>query len=258
MTPQFRYQSLRQAARQRGLTLVEIMVAMAISLFLIGGLLTIVQSTRKTYSSQNQLAQLQDNERLAMTLLGDVIQAAGYFPDPTTNTVTGALPVVASAYPLGPFATAGQPITGTTSVALAGDRIIVRFLTAPNDGMINCTGSSNTTAANAMYTNAFRVATIGGVSYLTCALNNAAAVPLVAGVQSVKFLYGVKTDFTADNGAVDSYLKASEMTAANWNNVISVSVTLTFVNPLAGQPNQPATIAFQRVVSVMNRAGVKT
>jgi type IV pilus assembly protein PilW len=258
MNARLRHRSPHYAIRQRGLTLVEIMVAMAIGLFLLGGLLTIVQNTRKTYGSQNQLAQLQDNERLAMTLLGDVIQAAGYFPDPTTNTVTGALPVVASAYPLGPFPTAGQSITGTTSVALAGDRIIVRFLTAPNDGMINCTGSTNTTAANAMYTNAFRVATVGGISYLTCALNNAAAVPLVSGVQSVKFLYGVKTDFTADNGAVDSYLKASEMTAANWNNVISVKVTLTFANPLAGQPNQPATIAFQRVVSVMNRAGVKT
>ncbi len=99
---------------------------------------------------------------------------------------------------------------------------------------------------------------MGGISYLTCALNNAAAVPLVSGIQSLKILYGVKTDFTADNGAVDSYLKASEMTAANWNNVISVKVTLTFLNPLAGQPNQPATIAFQRVVGVMNRAGVKT
>ena len=99
---------------------------------------------------------------------------------------------------------------------------------------------------------------MGGISYLTCALNNAAAVPLVSGVQSLKILYGVKTDFTLDNGAVDSYLQASEMTAANWNNVISVTVTLTFLNPLAGQPNQPATIAVQRVVGVMNRAGVKT
>ena len=248
----------RYPARQGGLTLVEIMVAMAIALFLLGGLLTVVQNIRKAFRGQAQMAQLQDNERLAMTLLGDVIQAAGYFPDPTVNTLTGTLPVVASAYPLGPFPTAGQSITGITSVALAGDRIVVRFMTAPNDGLINCTGSSNTTGANVMYTNAFRVSTIGGISYLTCSLNNAAAVPLVAGVRTLKILYGVKTDFTLDNGAVDSYLQANEMTAANWNNVISVTVTLTFLNPLAGQPNQPATLAVQRVVGVMNRAGVKT
>ncbi len=117
MNTQPRQRIQRSAATQRGLTLVELMVAMAIALFLLGGLLTIVQNTRKTFGAQMQLAQLQDNQRLAMTLLGDVIQTAGYFPDPTVNTLGGTLPVVASAYPLGPFPTAGQSITGTTSVA---------------------------------------------------------------------------------------------------------------------------------------------
>jgi hypothetical protein len=45
------------------------------------------------------------------------------------------------------------------------------------------------------------------------------------------------------------------MTPANWLNVYSAKITLTFTNPLAGQPGQagaPA-IAFTRVVGVMSK-----
>ena len=51
-----------------------------IGLFLMGALLTIVQTNRRVFGDQNQLSQLQDNERMAMTMMADVIQSAGYFP----------------------------------------------------------------------------------------------------------------------------------------------------------------------------------
>jgi hypothetical protein len=68
----------------------------------------------------------------------------------------------------------------------------------------------------------------------------------------------VRTDPAVAGNIVDSYLRASEMAQANWNDVISVRVQLNFTNPLAGKPNQPATISFVRVVAVMNKAGVQT
>src|SRR5207302_8775414 len=74
-----------------GYTLVELMVALAIALFLLGGLFTIVQGTRTTYGNQSQLAQLQDNERLTMTLITDMIHAAGYFPYPQKHTAATSL-----------------------------------------------------------------------------------------------------------------------------------------------------------------------
>ena len=54
---------------QRGFTLVEVMVALLIGLFLLGGLLRLVQDNRRTFASQNQLSQLQDAERIAMTMI---------------------------------------------------------------------------------------------------------------------------------------------------------------------------------------------
>lgn len=244
--------------RQRGVTLIELLVSMGIAVFLLGGLLVIVQNTRNTFGSQTQLAQLQDNERLALSILGDVIQSAGYYPDPTTNTAASAMPADA----LFPFA--GRAITGTQVGGAPEDTIAVRFMTANNDGVINCTGSSNNTGANVLYENAFSIDANGN---LVCALNGQPPVtlitgPVVNGVQqpaitNMRIYYGVQTNTALGNGAVDSYLRATEM-GGYWQQVISVKLILFFTNPLAAQPGQPATIRVERVVGVMNRGGVKT
>jgi hypothetical protein len=59
---------------------------------------------------------------------------------------------------------------------------------------------------------------------------------------------------------VDTYLDANGVTAGNyWGNVISVKLTLTYVNPLSGLPGQVATtVPFTRVVDVMQKTGVTT
>ena len=77
---------LRSAPRARGFTLVELMVTVAIALFLIGGLLTIIQNVRNRYTDQQALAQLQDQQRFAMGIITDIVQQAGYFPDPPLRT----------------------------------------------------------------------------------------------------------------------------------------------------------------------------
>jgi type IV pilus assembly protein PilW len=240
-------------------TLIELLVSMAIAVFLLGGLLVIVQNTRKTFGSQNQLAQLQDSQRLAMTMIGDVIQSAGYFPDPTTNTSATALPAD------GLFPSASRSVTGTRQGGAPEDTLSIRFLTANNDGIINCTGSTNATGGPQLYENTFAIDANGN---LVCVLNGQPAVtlitgPVVNGVQqpaitNMRVFYGVQTNTALANGAVDSYLRANEMTATYWNNVVAIKVILFFTNPLANQPNQPATIRVERVVGVMNRAGVKT
>jgi len=238
--------------RAGGYSLIEVMIALLIGLFLIGGALTLVQNTRKVYGNQAGMAQLQDQQRLAMTILNDVVESAGYFPDPTTYTSAGSL--AAS----GPFA-AGQAIAGTSGPS---DTISVRFMTAPNDTVINCSGGSNTGPAPVRYINTFSIVTVGATQALACALSSngvaAAVLPLVNGVQQMQIWYGVKRDFTVDNTNVDTYLTAGQMAAADWLNVSSVKVRLTFVNPMSGQPGQPATLGMERVIAVMDRAGVKT
>jgi type IV pilus assembly protein PilW len=233
---------------QRGFTLLEIMIAMSIGLFLLGALMTIVQTNKAVFINQSQLAQLQDSERMAMTLMADVIQRAGYFPDPTVNTAGGTL--IASA----PFAN-GQTITGA-----AGDSVSVRYMTAGGDGILNCSGLSNPVGgANILYVNQFAV--VAGVpsGQLVCTMNGT-PYTLVNGVTNLSVLYGVKTNLAAAGNNVDTYLRASQMTPTNWNNVITVMVTLTFNNPLfvaAGQGQAPS-FTIQRLVNLMNQSGPAT
>jgi len=232
------------------------MVTVAIALFLLGGLVTILQNVRGAYNNQQSLAQLADQQRFAMTVLTDVIQAGGYFPDPLAWQPTTALPL-AGAY------AAGQAFWGAHAAGTP-DSIGVRYRTANGDGVILCDGSSNIALppGSQLYTNVFTVVPPAGnvPGQLTCSLNGAApAVALVNGVQNLLVYYGVKRDFTTNDYNVDTYLTADQMSANDWSNLSSVRVILTFNNPLwRGQPDQPQFITFERVVEVMARAGPHT
>ena len=81
----------RAARNARGFTLVELMVTVAIALFLLAGLVTIVGNVRKADVNQRALAQLQDQERFALTVITDVVQAGGYLPDAVAWTPVTSL-----------------------------------------------------------------------------------------------------------------------------------------------------------------------
>ena len=260
---------MHRPQRQNGFTLIELSIAMLIGLFLIGGLLVMLQGNRRAYTGQTQLAQLQDNQRLAMTLITDVVQSAGYFPNPVTNTAVGMLPALA------PFA-AGQSVWGQANGSL-GDTFTVRYTAlttlSGGDPILNCNGTSYVGAplTTHVYTNAFSLAVTPASSIppnfpfalnntwsLMCSVDGAAPVELITGLSKMEVLYGVKHSAVSGN-SVDTYLPVAQMVAADWSNIFAIKVKLTFQNPLfiAGQLVPPATIPFERVIGVMNQNGVK-
>ncbi|MGO9515175.1 MAG: PilW family protein [Steroidobacteraceae bacterium] len=231
---------------ERGFTLIEILVALFIGLFLLGALLTIVQANRAVFGNQSALAQLQDGERMALTMMSDVIQSAGYFPDPTTNTLDTTLSAIA------PFAV-GQSVYGIYSANPPGDQVTIRYMTAGGDGILNCSGQSNPTGGpNTLYVNTFQV--LNG--QLVCTMNGT-QYNLVNGVTNLSILYGVKANAAATGNNVDTYMNATQVTAAGlWSNVITALVQLTFTNPVyVANQGQPQTIGVQRIISVMNQTG---
>lgn len=243
-----------RARANRGYSLIELMIAMLIALFLLAGLLLIVQNMRSTYTTQTQVAQLQDGERLAMMLASDVIQAAGYFPDPADNQAS----TVFSTF--GAFS-GDQTITGLSGGGAPGDTVSVRFMTANNDTIINCTGGTNTTGANATYINTFYVDASGNLDCLLTTNGTPAttAVQLVSGVQDFQVWYGVTTNSPTGDNNVDTYLTAAQMTSGDWLNVTAVKVRLTFTNPIASQTGGTTTVNYiESVMDVMARAGATT
>ncbi len=234
--------------------MIELMVALLIGLFLMGGLIGLLQSNRRAFVSQSALSQLQDSERLAVTMMNDVVEQAGYFPDPTTYTTSSAFAAAGS------FA-AGQSIYGTYNSTGTGDTISVRYTTAPGDGVILCNGGSNPVGgAVTTYTSQFSVAqnATTGVYQLICTMGGT-VYQLVNNVTKLSVMYGVNTTGSGTN--VDTYMNASQVTAAlDWNNVVSAYITLTFNIGLTGpgQPTiagQPTTKQITRTINIMKQTG---
>lgn len=67
------------AHRQTGFTLVEIMIAMAIGLFLVGGIIQVFTAVRQTNRVQEDTARMQESGRMALEILGRDIRMADFW-----------------------------------------------------------------------------------------------------------------------------------------------------------------------------------
>jgi len=234
-------------------------VAIVIATFLLAGLFSILQSTKDTSSNQTALAGLQDSERIAATILTDVIQEAGYYPNAST------VPIGSAFQAAGAFAQ-GQLINGpiNTVSTTYGDTIDVRYQGDGTNTVLDCTGS--TVVAGAAHDYHFWIEPVNNVPTLVCSKDGTPEVALVSPINSMTILYGVDTAATTPNasGTVNNYLPAASLSAVNWTNIYSVKIVLTFPNPLlttAGGKPQPGqqltpTITFSRVISIMSKTGV--
>ena len=65
--------------KQRGLSLVEIMVALTLSLILLAGVVQIMASSKKTYRVADAASRMQENARFAMEFLSRDVRMAGFW-----------------------------------------------------------------------------------------------------------------------------------------------------------------------------------
>jgi type IV pilus assembly protein PilW len=245
---------MRQSpSNQRGMNLISLMIALTIGAFLLAGLFQVWFQTRQTFSAQGQLALLQDNERMALTIMANTVQTGGYYPiylnyqlpAPTTPySQTGSFPVI------GDYTVAGQSIFGTGTGT--GDTLEVRFV-ADGTNTLDCLGQSD--AKGSLVVNTYSIAsgnlvcTVNVTTITGSTLAAAVTLPIVTGVTNLSVLYNVAIP---GGGNTYRYMNATTVTSnAYWTNVQSAQITLTFSNPLSGQPGQPATVPkISRVVAL--------
>lgn len=227
---------MNRIQRQRGIGLIELMVALVISLFLMIGLGTVYYGMRQTSSARSGLSQLQDQQRTAMTLLGNAVQQAGFFPTPLTNISSDIFLANQT-----PFTVAGTAITGTSST------FSVRYRTDAASPLATCTGLSTTSST---YIDTYSIST-DGTNTLNCVETKdgvtSTTQSMVSGISSMTVLFGVDTN---SDGSSYQYQAAAAVTT--WDLVKSVKVTLYFVNPMKGQAGQADTIPFTRTIGLMN------
>lgn len=255
-----------QATRHLGFSLIELMVAIVIALFLIGGVLTVEQGVKMAYQANDSLSQLEDNERFAMSTITAIVQRAGFYPNPNTNTLVTALPADNTTVPQGGNAPllAGWYIYD--SGAYGTDNLFVRYMTTSSQNITLCDG---TVGATQSYTNDFYLAPDAAnpsTNDLYCAVQPGTGgwntpVELVSGIQSISIMYGVHTTNYVTNPPddnVDTYMTAAAVTSGGyWASVTSIQVQLQFLNPLyKTTPGQPKYVYFTRVIAIMNRTGL--
>lgn len=85
--------------RYAGFTVIELMVAMVISLLLLGGVVTIFVSSKGTYERVERLSRTQEAGRFALDAIVRDIRSAGYMgcsrPSTWANTLNGATTTLA-------------------------------------------------------------------------------------------------------------------------------------------------------------------
>lgn len=203
---------------QHGLTLVEILVALVISLFLTAGVIQLFIGTKQTYRFHDALSRLQENGRFALDRMTWDIRMAGYSPPGTTPPA--------------------NPVLGGGPNANGNDNISVSWL----DGVVR--------------TRAYSIGVAVG-SPVTCPtattsllINEGAGnQQLVEGVEAMQILYGVCAGVDTDGDGVNDtnvvnppYVNAAGV--ANWANVCSVRIHLLLASLDNNVVTQPQTVFF--------------
>ena len=101
--------------RQRGMTLIEIMIALLIGAFLMGGVLQIFISSKQTNRMQEGLSRLQENGRFAVNFISKDIRRAGFQGCPSLRNGNVIPNVIASA-PVIPALTENTLISGANNI----------------------------------------------------------------------------------------------------------------------------------------------
>lgn len=217
------HQMRAQPPGMQGFSLIELMVAITIGLFITLGLSQMFLSMYSTASTQRGLADFQDNQRIGVTVLTNTMELEGYYSTPSASLLP-----VATVNADGSSFAAGTAIVGTTGT---NDTVNIYYQTGGSavDNIINCQGGASTLAATVI--NSF---SINASNQLVCTVSSAgvtsAALVLATNVTGMKILYGVIG--SAQTG-MSCYLSAAQINAsgaANWANVVSAQITLTLLN----------------------------
>ena len=234
----------RRASQSRGFTLVEMMVAMVIGIFLSMALAGIYVALKRSFLGEDSLTSTQENQRLALNTITNSIQSAGYFPDALNSTLVSTFPADAT------FKTAGQVIYGAVTNNKAS--VSVRYQVGKDEKISNCAGAENTTGADAIFANTFSV---NGNNELVCdaSINGGTAtkVVLARNISKIDFQYAIDKD---SDGILDSYLDTSNAAGFGWINVHAIRVDLTFIDtiskPESAAQAMPKTIT--QYINMMN------
>jgi type IV pilus assembly protein PilW len=171
--------------RQRGLSLIELMVAMLIGVFLILGVTQIFISNQRSYLFQQGQLGNQENGRFALALLSQELLKAGYRSDPKSD-MTADNSVANCSFGAG----AGVAAVSATSLCIQYQ--------ATNRADVTCQGAALSDASRTAIATPYgqvnpkvieRIAFDANTNSITCTTGSSTQ-QMVTGVRDLRFEYG--------------------------------------------------------------------
>lgn len=159
--------------------MVELMVSLALSLFLILVAAQFFVANKMSYRTQQAQADVQERGRFASSWLAQQLRQAGYVANSEITTASATL------FPASGSMAVGQVLAGSSSV------LQLRYRGADDGNVVNCFGSAASAGAAGLYV----IQTSGGA--VVC--NGSSVVP---GVSQLRFEYGQDT---GTDGVPDAY-----------------------------------------------------
>ncbi|MGE0310381.1 MAG: PilW family protein [Lautropia sp.] len=186
--------SARQRACSSGFSIVELMVSLALSSFVILAVVGIYSGSRESYSTQDEISRLHENVRIGVGLIERTLRQGNYKRIPILRDQNLVLVQAFS------FA----PVAGTDGGGAASDTLELVYNgndqpTVPPsaDGtIVDCVGEA--VGADVQSRNRFSIQSIAGRPWLGCTRpnhpTNTAFVPLIPDVEAMQVLYGTYSD----------------------------------------------------------------
>lgn len=231
--------------RQMGMSLIELLVAMLIGLFLLSGIASSYISSKRTSTERSQLSSVEDNGRLALEIISKTIEHAGYLPpnpgaDPQLKPfITHPNDVVSGLCTNGSKSVVNVALFSSGRVVSdnpSGDSLAVIYY---SDSRVfrDCGGKALPVScrlaalgatpkaikpeASRIYNSFFLDAS---KNQLKCAGSRGKRPEVIAeGVENIQYLYGVET---GENG-VKRYMNATNLALSGlWGKVVSIQVAV--------------------------------
>jgi type IV pilus assembly protein PilW len=123
---------MRRCKQQAGMSLVEILVSLVISIFLLGGIIQVYLANKAAYSFTNAISRVQENGRFSVDIITRDLRMAGFFGcaifDPNdTNSIVNNLNPAGAGYAASFDWLGDGLISGTDNAGLNGsDSITIR------------------------------------------------------------------------------------------------------------------------------------
>ena len=231
-----------RAAEQRGLTMIELLIALGLGVFLLAGILQVFVGSRQSFEVIHAQSSMQEAGRFSMAMMGAELRQTGYMNIGTITATNGDTmaqqlanivdgeSMMEEKWPDSGNFDAGAAVYGQTDAAgFAGNDakgnsefVAFRVQGDPDLNMTDCAGNAMPTGTADIVEMSFYVDTN---EQLRCRTGNTDSI-LVSGVEHMKVQYGL-TAATLPPAAV-SYVDADSV--ADWSDVVTVRLGILTVS----------------------------